>query len=268
MYAAQGDPARSVPLLWRSADPPQRPGPRPGLTVDLIVDTAIAVADESGLPAVSMRAVGERLGRTAMALYTYVPGKAELLELMHDRALAELPASYPQDLPWRDALVRWADDMVAFHLRHPWLLHISQARPVLGPNEFQSLEAVTEIVYRTGLPARTARGAISALFHYVRGAARTIADARSAAAATGQSDADWWYARSPLLDAAAPDFATRFPMTTWLESNPEPPPQDCTPYLEWDARRSFHVGLSTLLDGIALQSTTQPDTGTTPPPTA
>ncbi|UVS78896.1 TetR/AcrR family transcriptional regulator [Actinokineospora sp. UTMC 2448] len=254
VYAGQGDPARSVPLLWRSAEPPERPGPRPTLSVDLIVDAAIAVADETGLATLSMRAVGERLGRTAMALYTYVHGKAELLELMYDRALAELPSSYPDDVPWRDALVAWADDTMAFHLRHPWLLHISRARPVLGPNEFQSLETVAAIVRRTGLPPRAARGAISTLFHYVRGAAQSVADARSAAAATGQSDEDWWYSRSPLLEAAVPDFAARFPMTTWLESDPEPPPEDCTPYLEWDARRSFHTGLAILLDGIALQS--------------
>ena len=245
VYAGQGDPARSVPLLWRApADP------KPGLSVDAVVDAGIAIADASGLAALSMRAVGERLGVTAMALYTHVPGKSELLELMYDRALAELPSAYGEDLGWREALAAWADDGMAFYLRHPWLLHISQARPVLGPNEFQLLETVAGLLHRAGLPPRVARGAVGALMNYVRGAAQTVADARAATEATGQTDEDWWYARSPLLEAAVPDFAERFPMANWLEEDPEPPPEDCTPYLEWDARRTFHVGLGILLDGI------------------
>ncbi|MGX7829456.1 TetR/AcrR family transcriptional regulator C-terminal domain-containing protein [Actinokineospora sp. 24-640] len=252
VYAGQGDPARSLPLLWQVPTASTRPGPRQGLTVDGIVAAAIAIADADGLPAVSMRAVGERLGRTAMALYTYVPGKGELLELMYDRALAELPTSYP-DPDWRAALTAWAADSLAFHLRHPWLLHISQARPVLGPNEFTSLETLAAILHRTGLTAGAARGAVGTLMNYVRGSAQTVTDARTAAEATGQSDEDWWYARSPILVETVPDFAERFPMVSWVESDGEQPPDDCTPYLEWHAMRGFHSGLSILLDGIAAR---------------
>ncbi|MFC5289421.1 TetR/AcrR family transcriptional regulator [Actinokineospora guangxiensis] len=245
VYAGQGDPARSIPLLWRAPAEP-----KPGLSVDAVVDAGIEVADSAGLAALSMRAVGERLGVTAMALYTHVPGKGELLELMYDRALARLPTHYPQEMQWREALTTWADDTVAFHLRHPWLLHISQARPVLGPHEFQSLETLSELVRRTGLPPKSARGAVTTLTNYTRGAAQTIADARAAAAATGQSDDEWWFSRSPLLDDVAHDFSTRYENLLWLESDPEPQPEDCTPYLEWQARRSFHTGLEILLDGI------------------
>ena len=253
VYAGQGDPARSVPLLWRS---PQ--SPRPGLSVDAIVDAGIAIADAHGLPALSMRAVGERLGVTAMALYTHVPGKNELLELMYDRTLADCPATYPTPLDWREALTAWAEDSLAFHLRHPWLLHISQARPVLGPNEFRSLNTIGTLLHRAELPPRLARAALNSLVHYIRGAAQSIAEARSAPTDTGQSDADWWHTRSPLLESVAPDFTTRFPMADWLESDPEPPPEDCTPYLEWHARRSFHTGLTLILDGIAA-ARPQPD---------
>ncbi|GAA4442580.1 hypothetical protein GCM10023148_49710 [Actinokineospora soli] len=172
VYAGQGDPARTVPLLWRAPAEP-----KPGLSVDAIVDAAIAVADESGLAGLSMRAVGERLGVTAMALYTHVPGKSELLELMYDRALAELPSDYPGE--WRDALAAWADDGMAFYLRHPWLLHISQARPVLGPNEFQLLETVAAVLHRVGLRPRVAGGAVGLLLHYVRGAAQKSEAKRS-----------------------------------------------------------------------------------------
>ena len=96
VFAGQGDARRSMALLWRATGPEPRtgPGPKPGLSVDMIVDAAIAVADEQGMAALSMRAVGERLGRTAMALYPTCPGESELIDLMHDRALAELPTGY------------------------------------------------------------------------------------------------------------------------------------------------------------------------------
>ncbi len=56
-----------------------------GLTLAAIIDTATAIADERGDTAVPLRAIGKRLGCSAMALYTYVDGKDELLDLMYDR---------------------------------------------------------------------------------------------------------------------------------------------------------------------------------------
>ena len=54
-------------------------------------EIAIALADEQGLGAVSMRALAARLGMSAMTLYGYVPGKEELLDLMLDRVSAPDP---------------------------------------------------------------------------------------------------------------------------------------------------------------------------------
>jgi AcrR family transcriptional regulator len=254
VFAGQGDARRSMALLWRTGEggqAPAGPGPRPGLTVDEIVAAAIAVADEVGMTALSMRAVGERLGRTAMALYTYVHGRSELVDLMYDRTLAELPTSYALDAGWRPALTAWAHDSWAFYVRHPWMLQVSQARPVLGPGEFGVLETLVGILRETHLEVRVLRGVVGALTHHVRGSAQTMADSRAAAAATGVSDQDWWFSRSPLLAEVAPDFAERFPMTTWIESDaPQPPEDEQEPYLERAARQSFQVGLAVLLDGI------------------
>ncbi|RSN41010.1 TetR/AcrR family transcriptional regulator, partial [Actinomadura sp. WAC 06369] len=222
VFAGQGDARRSMHLLWRvrdgAAGGPPRPGPRPGLTVELIVDTAIAVADAEGMAALSMRAVGERLGRTAMALYTYVPGKAELVDLMYDRAQAELPAGYGAAGGWRAAVAAWADDTWALYLRHPWMLAVSQARPVLGPNEYRALEALLGALSGAGLAAGDARRAVATLSSVVRGAARIAAEARQAAAATGTSEDEWWYARSGALEEVAPDFAARFPRVARLSA--------------------------------------------------
>lgn len=251
VYAAQGDQRRSMALLWGVAEEGRRPGPKQGLSVDLIVETAVAVADAEGMAALSMRAVGERLGRTAMALYTYVPGKNELLDLMYDRVHAELPVEYDLRDGWRAAVTARARDLWEFHLRHPWTLQVSQARPVLGPYEYAALETSARIMRGTGLPAPELRRVFSALHHFVRGAAQTVAEARQAASATGLTDDEWWYARSAALDEIVPDFASRFPVLTWMEGEGAFRMEDETvPYLEQEARETFAAGLAVLLDGI------------------
>ncbi|MFJ9442054.1 TetR/AcrR family transcriptional regulator [Kitasatospora sp. NPDC101235] len=250
VYAGQGDAHRSLALLWGAPEEPRagRSGPKPGLSADAIVSAGIAVADAEGMAALSMRAVGERLGRTAMALYTYVPGKAELLDLMHDRALAELRTEPPGGLQgaddWREAVTAWAEELYACYLRHPWVLQVSQARPVLGPAELAAMEALLRALRPAGLPPRRLRGAVAALWQFVRGLAATTADARGAAAATGVTDEDWWATRSARLAQLAPDFAERFPLLTALQSTGGGAPQD-------SHREAFRAGLAVLLDGIA-----------------
>ncbi|MFI0481345.1 TetR/AcrR family transcriptional regulator C-terminal domain-containing protein [Actinomadura sp. 9N215] len=281
VFAGQGDARRSMDLLWRGtqAGPGPgpgagsgaggRPGPRPGLSVPVIVDAAIAVADAEGMAALSMRAVGERLGRTAMALYTYVPGKGELVDLMYDRALGELPGGYDRAAGWRAALTTWAEDSWAFYLRHPWMLQVSQARPVLGPGEYRALEALLGVLFGTGLAAPQVRRAVAALSSVVRGAALTLAESRRAVRATGLSEERWWTGRAGVLRDLEPRFAERFPLVAWLHAEdaladaPTAQPDNDhgtadaavdgagdVPYLERAARDAFEGGLALVLDGI------------------
>ncbi|MFJ8472510.1 TetR/AcrR family transcriptional regulator C-terminal domain-containing protein [Kitasatospora sp. NPDC094011] len=257
VYAGQGDAHRSLALLWGRPDEPPtgrdgrpgRSGPKPGLSTDTIVSAGITVADAEGMAALSMRAVGERLGRTAMALYTYVPGKAELLDLMHDRVLAELPARPAPSEHWRDAVTAWAEELSACYLRHPWVLQVSQARPVLGPAELAAMEHLLSALRPAGLAPERLRGAVAALWQYVRGTAATTADARGAAAATGVADEEWWHTRSARLAELAPDFAQRFPLLTALQSAGGGAPEE-------SGREAFRSGLAVLLDGIAASSAT------------
>ncbi|RKT19612.1 TetR family transcriptional regulator [Streptomyces sp. 1114.5] len=271
VYAGQGDARRSLALLWGAPEEPRtgRSGPKPGLSVDAIVSAGIAVADSEGMDALSMRAVGERLGRTAMALYTYVPGKAELLDLMHDRALAELaelaeppvesPVGPPAEPPagpvapeeWRAAVTAWAEALYACYLRHPWVLRISQARPVLGPAELAAMETLLRALKPAGLDPQRLRGAVTALWQFVRGLAATAAETRAAAAATGVSDEDWWIARSTRLAELAPDFASRFPLLTGLQGATGGAP-------EAGRREAFRTGLAVLLDGVAATAAAPP----------
>lgn len=260
VFAGQGDARRSMALLWRTpAAEEAKPGPKQALTVERIVAAAIELADEQGMAALSMRAVGERVGRTGMALYTYVPSKSELVDLMYDTVIAEAHHTYDLAGGWRPALTAWAGDLWAFYLRHPWVLQVSQARPVLGPNEYVVLDTVLGIMFETGLEPADVRRVTGALFQFVRGVAQVVAEAREAASATGTGDDEWWYARSALLQELATDFDVRFPMVTKLgQAGGFTITEETVPYQERLATEAFHTGLGLFLDGIEARVPGEP----------
>jgi AcrR family transcriptional regulator len=132
--SSAGDPARTLALLWRDADrrAPAR-GPRPGLSVDRVVDAAVELADRDGLAAVTVRRVAEALGIAPMSVYTYVPGKAELLDLMLDTVYARMDRADHGDRPWRARVEAVARENLALYRRHPWVAAVSTVRPPLGP---------------------------------------------------------------------------------------------------------------------------------------
>lgn len=255
-YAGRGDPRRSMELLWGVGQTPTR-GPKPGLSVAAIARAAIEVADAEGLAALSMRKVAERLGKSVMALYTYVPGKPELLDVMLDTVIGEDPKTYPLDGGWRAAVEASARDSWDFFQRHPWVLQISGSRSLLGPNELAAYESQLRLFDGLGLAAVDVTRAVSAVASFVRGSAKAVADARTAEQVTGVSDDEWWNARSPLLEELVPPeaWAERYPTATRLQAEhafdqPDRDPDDDTPYTVKEALDAFEFGLQRLLDGI------------------
>ncbi|MBO0854879.1 MAG: TetR/AcrR family transcriptional regulator C-terminal domain-containing protein [Nocardia sp.] len=142
----------ALDLLWGTPDRPRR-GPRPSLSLDRIVTEAIALADADGFAAVSMQRLAERLGCAKMALYRYVPGKAELTAVMLDQALGAPPhIAETGDRSWRTALAQWSHTIHARYRAHPWAIELTTARTrPLGPNEMAWMEAALAALADTGL---------------------------------------------------------------------------------------------------------------------
>jgi AcrR family transcriptional regulator len=251
-YVSRGDPRRSMELLWGAGQAPTR-GPKPGLDVATIVAAAIELADAEGLAAVSMRRVAERLGKSAMALYTYVPGKAELLDLMLDTAYGELAVDHDLDGGWRAAVEASARASWMFYEHHPWVLQISGARALLGPGELDVFEAQLRLLDNLGLSGVDVMRTVGVVAGFVRGAAKALSDARTAEQATGVSDDDWWNARSPYFEELSADvWSTRYPTIAKLseEHTFDPRAEAENPYMVQDALDTFEFGLQRLLDGI------------------
>ena len=132
-HSSSGDPARSIALLWRDPAAVPRRGPARAWDLDAIVDAAIGLADDGGLAAVTIRAVARIVGAAPMSLYTYVPGKAELLDLMLDAVYAAMPRADTAARPWPERVRAVAEENRALFVDHPWAARVSTGRPPLGP---------------------------------------------------------------------------------------------------------------------------------------
>jgi AcrR family transcriptional regulator len=242
-YGGSGDPARSIELLWGIQPRPTR-GPKPRFTVAGITAAAIELADADGLAALSMRRVAERLGTTAMALYSYVPAKAELLDLMVDAVSTE--ADDPSgSADWRERLEQVARDSWARYRRHPWLLQIAASRPVLGPGVLDQYERELRAVEGLGLTDIEMDLVIQLIADYVHGAVRSAIHIDQSQSATGMTDQQWWEACAPVLEKVYD--AERYPIATRVGAAAGEEYQAAV-----DPARAFEFGLARVLDGIEV----------------
>ncbi|MDR3082564.1 MAG: TetR/AcrR family transcriptional regulator [Streptomyces sp.] len=194
-----GDPARTLQLLWRDSTPDRRRGPRRALSIDSVVEAATTVADTEGLDAVTMRRVAQELGVVPMTLYTYVPGKAELLDLMLDAAYARMPRTDTAGQPWRRRVAAVAEENKSLFGHHPWAAAISTARPPLGPGQMAKYEHELSVLDGLGLSDVEMDDCLSYLLTFVQACARADADARAARHDSALNDQQWWEANAPLL---------------------------------------------------------------------
>lgn len=115
-----------------------------------ILRTALDLADEHGLDAVTMHAVAKRLQVTAMALYRHVTDKADLLDGVVEALLAEIPAPEP-GLAWNDRLTAMANGIRAAAFAHPGAFPLLLTRPAATPAALATRESVYLALRETGL---------------------------------------------------------------------------------------------------------------------
>jgi AcrR family transcriptional regulator len=97
------------------------------LNRERVLDTAIALADEGGVDALSMRKIAQALGVVPMALYKHVSNKDELLDGMIDALVGEIdpPVS---GADWKTTARRRVLSARRMLLRHPWASAVIEAR--------------------------------------------------------------------------------------------------------------------------------------------
>ncbi|HEY4427718.1 MAG TPA: TetR/AcrR family transcriptional regulator [Solirubrobacteraceae bacterium] len=132
-----------------------------------VLEAAIALADEAGLEAFSMRALAQELGVVPMALYKHVANKDELLDGMVDIVFGEieLPSG---DADWRSAMRRRAVSTREALTRHGWAIGMMESRRP-GPANLRNHDATMGALREAGFPFEVAIHAYSVQDAYIYG---------------------------------------------------------------------------------------------------
>ncbi|MFC7548753.1 TetR/AcrR family transcriptional regulator [Plantactinospora sp. GCM10030261] len=150
-------------------EPAGTPAPRRNsLSKEGVLRAAVALADEAGTAALSMRRLAERLGVEAMSLYHHFPKKDHILDGMVDLVFdeIELPSD---DADWQAAMRRRAVSMRGVLVRHPWATSLMDSRTNPGPATLRHHNAVIGCLRSGGFSISGAAHAISVLDSYLYG---------------------------------------------------------------------------------------------------
>jgi AcrR family transcriptional regulator len=232
-------------------------GPRPGLTLDRVVDAAVTVARTEGLAAVSMAHVATVLGVSTMGLYRYVSGKNELLTLMVDQAWGAPPAHPPRSGPehWRERLTWWAFDLRAAGVRDPWVVDIPIRSAPATPNQVAWMDTCLAALEGTGLTATEGSSVLLLLSGYVR---NQVALGASLAAAVSDPEAlvlmrDYPRVLARVADPARfPALAAALAAGAFGDVGGEDPEGDAEGVDDDGLDDEFTFGLDRILDGVEV----------------
>jgi AcrR family transcriptional regulator len=207
-------------------------GARVPVNRDRILRTAMEVADERGVAAVTMREVGSRLGVEAMALYNHVANKNDILDGMVDLVVDEfdLPSNVDD---WREAMRCRAVSAHQVFDRHPWAPLLIDSRESSGPSRLRYFDWVLGTLLEAGFPTDGAARAISLLDSYIYG----FGIQQLNMSATG--DASSSEMAEAILTLAPTD---KYPYLHRMASH--------VMQVGYDAEADFAFGLEVILDGL------------------
>ncbi|MCI0158532.1 TetR/AcrR family transcriptional regulator [Leifsonia shinshuensis] len=231
---------RAVALSWGVAERPQR-GPKRELSIERIIDTAVAVADQEGLGAVSMSRIATELGFTTMSLYRYVTSKDDVLALMQDAVCdIPIPAEDDRGTDWRSGLRRWAMASIEVIQAHPWFPDLPISGIPLMPNNLAVLDWGLREMRDLPLTDAEKMGTALLLSSYARAAGvveRDVRQSREKGAQPPQSGEAFTAALAELVTPERfPDLAPLVASGGYTDGE--------------DEQDDFAFGLERILDGI------------------
>jgi AcrR family transcriptional regulator len=232
-----------LPSVWTR---PQR-RQKEQLTRERIVAEAIALLDEEGMEALSMRTLGQRLGAGATSLYRHVANKDELIELVVDEVYGELEVpEVTHPASWRPALHITAHSLRAAGLRHMWLMPVlgQVGLNYLGPNVVAKTTRGLAVLTTAGFDASEAAMAMSAVSSYVIGVTSAEAGWLMGLRRQGVDEREWYRTVGPQLVESAIDPSLTELYLEELGKDPEQRRQE-----------HFVYGLDLMLDSLQARLT-------------
>jgi TetR/AcrR family transcriptional regulator, tetracycline repressor protein len=146
-----------------------RTRPRGFLSRELIIKEALALLEEHGAGALSMRRLADRLGVAPNALYTHVRGKADLIDGLIDQVYAGLTLELDRSGDWAQQLATLSQDIRAHLLAHPAVVPYALQQPGLGPHSLRLGETIYDVLRPAGFSDQAVVGTVYALLTYILG---------------------------------------------------------------------------------------------------
>ncbi len=220
--------------------PQDEPTRKPPLSAERVLEGAMALADEIGIDAFTIRKLADVLDTKPMTIYHHIPNKEAIIDGLVDRVFAEIERP-PAGVEWRDALrIRSLSAREALR-RHPWAPPLMESRTNPGPETLGHHDAVLGCLFEAGLsPAMTAH-AYALLDSHVYGFALQEA---SLPATGGEEIADLAMAMAEQL-GPYPHLA-RFTVEHVLQPG-------------YEFTDEFEFGLDLILDGLAAAAAAETD---------
>lgn len=146
------------------------PPPRPLLSHEQVVDTALAILARVGLPDLTMRAIGAELGVRQSALYHHVANKQALLGAVADKILAQGPRDRTSaSSAWQDRVRRRCEDVHTAVTAYPDGADLVMSMWAFGLGGQAPFVGLCDLLTDAGLPTEITPTAARTLLHFVYG---------------------------------------------------------------------------------------------------
>jgi AcrR family transcriptional regulator len=220
---------------------PRKAGaPRRSLSRASIVAAALTVLRAEGMDALSMRRVATELGTGAASLYAHVAHKEELLDLLFDEVVGEVPLPTPDAARWQEQVTAlWSDSYAALS-RNGDIARVALGRVPLGPNALRVSEVTMTILRSGGVPDQAVAWAVDVIGLYV--SANAVEDSITVEMQRSGRDPMEYYGQVRDYLGALP--AARFPTTAALVAE----------LTAGNSEERFRFGLALLVQGLAAQA--------------
>jgi AcrR family transcriptional regulator len=201
------------------------------------VEAASELVDDGGAAEFSLRLLAERTGSGTATLYRHFTGKQEILDLVADRVLGELPddLGVDGDTPWPERASAYARAFYDVLERHPRAAPLFSGAGPSGPAGRAARERWLATLVDAGLPPAHAARIYTTMARYVVGFAVQL-EAEAAAGARAQAREN---TSENSVGHAAPTSAVEFPATAAAQA-----------HLAAPLREEFEYGLTLLEAGL------------------
>jgi AcrR family transcriptional regulator len=211
---------------------------RQALSQDRIIESAVGLADEIGVDALTIRKLAIALEVKPMTIYHYVPNKEAIIDGMVDMVFSEIDLPMI-DIDWKSAMRQRSASARAVLARHPWAVPLMDSRRTPGNATLRQLDAVIGCLRKGGLSVEMTAHAYAAIDAYIYGFA--IQEA-SLPATSGDEMTE--LAESIIETTAMDEYPHLMELTTQHVLQPG-----------YDFGNEFDFGLNLILDGLENVST-------------